>query len=101
MIYNTCFKCFVVDCGKLNDPANGGVTTIGGTTFESLASYSCNDGYILSYPVGRTCLSTCQWSGEEPRCEPEPVCGKQGKSSTVTEVTACADPESFVRGVQL
>ena len=68
-----------MDCGGLPDPANGKVITLGGTTFESLASYICNDGYILSYPASRTCLSTCQWSGSEPECEPEPVCGKQGK----------------------
>ena len=80
-----------MDCGELPDPANGKVITLGGTTFESLASYICNDGYILSYPAGRTCLSTCQWSGSEPECEPEPVCGKQGKVISVFSTTFIAN----------
>ena len=70
---------FAVDCGSLPDPANGIVNTLGGTTFESLATYRCNEGYVLSYPTSRTCLSSGLWSGAEPRCEPEPVCAKEGK----------------------
>ena len=70
---------FTVDCGKLSDPVNGTVTTLGGTTFESLASYRCNEGYVLSYPASRTCLSSGLWSGTSPRCDPETVCRKEGK----------------------
>ena len=68
-----------VNCGNLPDPANGNVTNLGGTTFESLAEYRCIDGYKLSYPAGRTCLSSGLWSGMAQRCEPEPVCGKHGE----------------------
>ena len=65
--------------GPLSDPANGNVTTLPGTTFESLAEYRCNEGYKLSYPAGRTRLSSGLWSGIAPRREPEPVCWKLGK----------------------
>ena len=64
---------------RMADPANGNVTNLGGTTFESLAEYRCIDGYKLSYPAGRTCLSSGLWSGMAQRCEPEPVCGKHGE----------------------
>ena len=70
---------FTVDCGRLSDPVNGTVTTLGGTKFESLASYRCNAGYVLSYPASRTCLSSGLWSGTSPRCDPETVCRKEGK----------------------
>ena len=70
---------FTVDCGRLSDPVNGTVTTLGGTKFESLASYRCDEGYVLSYPASRTCLSSGLWSGTSPRCDPETVCGKEGK----------------------
>ena len=69
---------FTVDCGRLSDPANGNVTTLDGTTFESLAEYRCNKGYVLTYPASRTCLSSGLWSGMAPRCEPEPICVKEG-----------------------
>ena len=68
-----------VNCGNLPDPVNGNVSTPGGTTFESLAEYRCNEGYKLSYPAGRTCLSSGLWSETAPMCEPEPFCGKLGK----------------------
>ena len=68
-----------VNCENLPDPVNGNVTTLAGTRFESLAEYRCIDGYKLSYPAGRTCLSSGLWSGTAPRCEPEQVCGRQGK----------------------
>ena len=42
-----------VDCGTLNNPANGQVSYTGRTTFGWLATYSCNTGYSLV--GGSTC----------------------------------------------
>ena len=79
LVYHMCMLNFVaVDCGSLSDPANGYVA-LSGTTIESLAKYRCNSGYILSYPAERTCLSSGLWSATAPRCEPEPICMKEGK----------------------
>ena len=63
------FYIFIVDCGTLSDPANGNVTTHPGHTFESTATYNCNDGYELDGQSTRTCLSTCHWSGSKPTCK--------------------------------
>ena len=56
-----------VECPVLTDPLNGSVffTT---TTFNSVATYECDDGFILSGSEQRTCLETGQWSGEDPTC---------------------------------
>ena len=38
----------VVDCGPFTDPTNGQVDTSSGTTFGSVATFSCNTGYMLN-----------------------------------------------------
>ena len=38
----------VVDCGPLTDPTNGQVDTFSGTIFGSVATFSCNTGYMLN-----------------------------------------------------
>ena len=86
-----------MNCGNLPDPVNGNVSTPGGTTFESLAEYRCNEGYKLSYPAGRTCLSSGLWSETAPRCEPEPFCGKLGMYPTVVIGTCvCVTSNDYV-----
>ena len=57
----------VVDCGGLMDPENGAVT-VTNITFNSTATYSCNDGYILVGDTTRTCLASGLWSGTAPLC---------------------------------
>ena len=57
----------VVDCGNLMDPANGAVS-LTTTTYNSVATYSCNDGYTLVGDTSRTCLDDGSWSGTAPTC---------------------------------
>ena len=57
----------VVDCGALDNPANGEVF-LTNTTFNSVATYSCNTGYNLTGDNMRTCLETGFWSGSDPTC---------------------------------
>ena len=63
--------CFPVECENPTAPAHGHVATPHGIDFESLAVYSCEDGYDLSYPAYRTCLKSGKWSGHEPHCDPK------------------------------
>ena len=57
-----------IDCGELADPANGNVT-LTGTGFEDEATYTCDDGHILSGNSPRVCMANAMWSGSEPVCE--------------------------------
>ena len=60
----------VVDCDTLPDPENGTVSNPF-TTFGSVATYSCVEGFSLDGPAERTCTSMEQWSGEAPLCTSE------------------------------
>ena len=44
------------------------VSVSSGTTYESVATYSCNTGYIRRGDDMRTCESSGDWSGSEPTC---------------------------------
>ena len=58
----------VVDCLNLTSPSNGQVS-VSTTTFGSVATYTCEDGYMLmGFPM-RECLSNGSWSQQEPVCE--------------------------------
>ena len=57
-----------VDCGNLNDPANGQVNHTAGTTFRQTATYSCSTGYNLVGDSIRTCQAEGEWSGSAPTC---------------------------------
>ena len=62
----------VVDCGVIGAPENGEIT-LNGTTFDSEATYECDEGFELVGNVTRTCEATGNWSGEEPVCERKTV----------------------------
>ena len=57
-----------VDCGPLMNPANGTVDITQGTTFNQVATYSCDTGYGLVGNMTRTCQADGTWSGSEPIC---------------------------------
>ena len=57
----------VADCGDLPPPANGSVL-VSNTTERSVATYTCDDGYILTGDPTRTCLESGNWSNTEPSC---------------------------------
>ena len=64
-----------VDCGNIEPPANGMVTTAPDTVYLSTATYECDDGYQLSdtSSMTRTCEASGEWSGTEPQCESKMV----------------------------
>ena len=53
-----------MSCGDLSGPENGAVS------IDSLATYSCNEGYDLVGNVTRECLGG-SWSGSSPQCKGE------------------------------
>ena len=62
-----------VNCGDLDDPANGQVV-LNGTLFGSIATYTCDPGFILVGDVERMCQANGEWSGTEPTCEGQLYC---------------------------
>ena len=64
-----CLQSVVVDCGVLLGPPDGVVNLSNGTTFGSMATYSCNSGYRLDGNTTRICLSSGEWSDNEPICQ--------------------------------
>ena len=60
----------VVNCNTPPQPANGRVT-YSATTYNSVATYSCNGGYEFSggsVTIQRSCLANGAWSGSTPSC---------------------------------
>ena len=66
----TCHIISVVDCGPLNHPENGRVDTSSGTTYNSVAYYTCIEGYIRVGESERRCGSDGMWSPDiVPSCD--------------------------------
>ena len=57
-----------IDCGSLDPPLNG-FLDINDTSFQSMAIYSCENGYNLIGESQRTCTINATWSGEDPICQ--------------------------------
>ena len=57
-----------INCGTLTLPTNGLVDTLSGTTFGSVATFSCNTGYRLSHQQVVVCGADGVWSPASPSC---------------------------------
>lgn len=57
-----------VTCGALRNITNGYVTNPTNRSEGFLASYGCDEEYILQGYGTRTCQSDGTWSRDEPRC---------------------------------
>ena len=75
--YNACndspsVSFTAVDCGSLDAPSNGAVSTSSGTTFNRVATYTCITGYMISGTTNtRTCQATGSWNPAPPTCASE------------------------------
>lgn len=58
-----------VDCGILIAPKNGDIDFSLGTSYGSVATYSCVPPFQLDGSPTRVCLNNGQWSGVAPSCE--------------------------------
>ena len=54
-------------CSPL-DTIDNGERTADGFSPGSVATYTCNDGYVLVGDSTRICQTTGTWSGEDPHC---------------------------------
>ncbi len=61
----------VIDCGALENPADGTVTTPQGTTANRVARYFCTRGFLLVGINFRVCRRDNKWSGTTPTCRGE------------------------------
>ena len=61
----------VTDCGLLIDPANGDITYSDGTVEGSVATYSCDPGFMLEGEMTRNCGSNGEWTGPAVACVAE------------------------------
>ena len=64
------FLCVAAACGNPGFPENG-QTQFSTTTFNSVATYTCDSGYTLQGSNSRTCQASGQWSGSVPQCNRE------------------------------
>ena len=60
-----------IDCSWPTNISNGQVDTSNGTTFGSIATYTCNTGYTLSGSQSGTCGADGIWSFANPTCTSE------------------------------
>lgn len=57
------------DCGGLPNPINGFASTPTGTSERSLATYSCDLGYVLIGATIRVCGGDGIWVPSAPTCD--------------------------------
>jgi len=57
-----------LDCGPLTAPTNGKVDTTEGTKYQSVAVFSCNDGYNLVGTAQTECAADATWDTAAPTC---------------------------------
>ncbi len=64
------FPNTVVTCPVLTSPTNGALSTPN-LNYLTIATYSCDTGYVFTGSTLRQCLATGQWSGVAPTCPRE------------------------------
>ena len=63
----SCFQ-YSAHCGSLVSPPDGPIVTLNGTSFRSIATYTCSDEPEVDCTTTRVCLEDRAWSGVEPVC---------------------------------
>ena len=66
--YSAVLSTPAISCGDPGTPTNGR-HNVSSTTYNSVVTYTCDDGYTLQGNSSRTCQSNGNWSGSVPQCE--------------------------------
>ena len=61
-----------IECDALSDPENGAINFSIGVGGVAIATYTCDEGYLLIGIPIRTCLFG-EWMGSPPTCEGMPI----------------------------
>ncbi|XP_064386348.1 sushi, von Willebrand factor type A, EGF and pentraxin domain-containing protein 1-like [Halichondria panicea] len=61
--------CTIVTCPVLTSPTNGALFTPN-LNYLTIATYSCDTGYVLTGSAARRCQADGVWSGVAPTCPP-------------------------------
>jgi len=68
-----CFMLTVDFCSSLEAPENGAVaySPAGGPLYDvdTVATFTCNMGYMVTGDATRVCTSGTVWSGSSPTCQ--------------------------------
>lgn len=59
----------LLECEPLDTPSNGSLKYSNGMTYRSVATFSCDSGFLLDGNLERTCLEDNSWNGTNPTCK--------------------------------
>ena len=68
----TTLSTAAVDCGDPGTSTNG-QRTLSSTTYNSVVTYTCDEGHTLQGANSRTCQDNGQWNGSVPQCTSESI----------------------------
>ena len=63
------FVVLAQECADIGTPPSGRFNCTQGKAVGSTCNVICNAGFLVSSPVGQTCLKNGAWSGIKPSCD--------------------------------
>ena len=65
---------YISDCGVLGNPSGGTVDSSAGTTYGSVATFTCDLGYTMTGTATSTCQADESWDNLDPGCHINGTC---------------------------
>ena len=60
---------YITECGVLGNPPGGTADSSGGTTYGSVATFTCDLGYTMTGTATSTCQADESWDNLDPGCQ--------------------------------